>query len=118
MLNVLLVVFAGSLATGANDGFRCPDTGRIISHGDFSTQVIRKCRAPDGRARRTEVTRTRERVRRFYPNGIAYEEEVERQTELQIEDWTYDFGPDRFVRFLRFENDKLVSVADGSYGTK
>lgn len=35
---------------------------------------------------------------------------------INIEIWTYNFGSSRFIRTLRFENDKLVSIQDGSYG--
>jgi len=33
-----------------------------------------------------------------------------------VEVWTYDFGPDRFVRFARIEAGKVTAVESGSYG--
>lgn len=42
---------------------------------------------------------------------------VSEQTFLKtIEEWTYNFGPRRFIRVLVFENDQLVSIDTGGYG--
>jgi hypothetical protein len=34
----------------------------------------------------------------------------------EIEEWTYNFGPTRFMRILRFENGILTSIRVGGYG--
>ena len=36
--------------------------------------------------------------------------------EVVVEIWTYDFGPQAFVRFLKFVNGKLARIETGSYG--
>jgi Protein of unknown function (DUF2845) len=38
------------------------------------------------------------------------------QTVQVGEQWTYDFGPDRFMRHLRFRNQRLEAVERGDYG--
>ncbi len=35
---------------------------------------------------------------------------------INIEEWTYNFGPNRFIETLVFENDELVSITSGGYG--
>jgi hypothetical protein len=43
---------------------------------------------------------------------------VERTVEVVVDEWTYDMGPHDFVRYLKFEHDKLLTVTTGGYGTK
>ena len=33
-----------------------------------------------------------------------------------IEEWTYNFGPSRFIQTVRFENGRVVRVESGGYG--
>jgi hypothetical protein len=35
---------------------------------------------------------------------------------VSVEEWTYDFGPHRFIRILTFRNGKLFSIRSGEYG--
>lgn len=35
---------------------------------------------------------------------------------VTVEEWTYDMGPTRFVRFLRFINGRLIDIETGRYG--
>ncbi len=35
---------------------------------------------------------------------------------IQIEEWTYNFGPRRFMRLLRFENGRLLTIESIGYG--
>lgn len=35
---------------------------------------------------------------------------------VDVEEWTYNFGPSRFIRTLIFRNDRLVLITDGGYG--
>ena len=36
--------------------------------------------------------------------------------EVRIEEWTYNLGPTRFVRYLRFENGILDAIRNGDKG--
>ena len=40
----------------------------------------------------------------------------ENSFEVKIEEWTYNFGPERFIRTLTFENGELVDIETGGYG--
>jgi hypothetical protein len=44
--------------------------------------------------------------------------ETEQTTEVLIDEWVYDFGKNRFIEYLSFEQGKLVRVSHGSYGHK
>ena len=37
---------------------------------------------------------------------------------VRLDEWTYDLGPQRFVRYVYFENSRVVSTATGRRGTK
>ena len=40
----------------------------------------------------------------------------ERTFLINIEEWTYNFGPSRFIQTLTFKNDQLFSIIAGYYG--
>jgi hypothetical protein len=48
-----------------------------------------------------------------------HEEEVseEQVVQVPVDEWTYDLGPERFIRFVDFENQRVVRVTTGGYGT-
>ncbi len=79
-------------------------------------EVRNRCREPDDARTTVEFRTIREKVRRWV-DGIAQEVTVERTVEVPIEEWTYDFGRNRFVHFLHFEQGRLISVREGGKGT-
>lgn len=99
----------------ASDGFRCPTTRRLIANGDSLYEVRRKCREPDDATQRVEYRTVRERVRQIR-NGVWVELEQDRTVEVVVDEWTYDFGTSHFIRYLRFEQGRLVSTREGDYG--
>jgi hypothetical protein len=98
-------------------GFRCPDTGNLIDTGATTYDVRQRCREPDDVAAHVEVRRTKERIRHGHGRDET-EEVVEHEVEVQVEEWVYDFGDGWFLRHLRFENGRLVSVREGARSTK
>lgn len=44
------------------------------------------------------------------------EKGIKRRVLTQIDEWTYNLGPDQFLRILTFENGKLVDVRTGDRG--
>ncbi|NOY72350.1 MAG: DUF2845 domain-containing protein [Gammaproteobacteria bacterium] len=38
------------------------------------------------------------------------------RTTITVDEWTYNFGPTRFLRILTFENGKLVKIRQGERG--
>ena len=35
---------------------------------------------------------------------------------VQVEEWTYNFGPTKFIQYLFFENDRLIRIDHGEKG--
>jgi hypothetical protein len=115
-------VFAAGIAAGfaspahaGPSGFRCPTTGRIVSLGQSLLEVRNKCREPDDAQTTVEYRTIRETVRRWV-RGAGVDVTVERTVEVPVDEWTYDFGRNRFIQFLRFESGRLVSIGEGEKG--
>ena len=77
---------------------------QIVSVGDRTSDVIVKCGEPAWKDIRQEEFREK------IDNGQA------RKTFVTIEEWTYNLGPNRFVRIFTFRNGKLVDIRTGGYG--
>ena len=98
----------------ADDGFRC-ESGRLIKVGDRTYDVQSKCGDPDQVVQRTEKRTVRHKIRRWV-NGVAEEVTEEQEVDVLVDEWTYDMGPQRLIRRLFFENDRLVRVTTGNRG--
>lgn len=89
------------------DGMRCGT--RLVSDGDNAYQVRSLCGDPDAVTSWVEYRSVKVRV------GNAW---IDRVVEVKHEEWTYDQGSSRLVRFLFFENGRLREVRTGPYGEK
>lgn len=96
-----MVFFAAYPELAIGDSFRCPSTGRIIHKGDSLGEVLSNCGEPQFSAQPSVI------IRRI--------NEVE-SAAIQVEEWTYDFGPNRFIQLLRFEGGRLRRIDRGPYG--
>ena len=111
VLLILLLLVASSVS--ASD-FRCGS--HIISPGDRKFDVLRKCGNPDNIEAREEV-----RIKRglgtyvFLPGeeppGFLFAKEL-----VTVEEWEYNLGPGRFIRYLTFEKGRLIKITTGDYG--
>jgi len=113
---VVVVLSLAAVSQAADSDFRCGN--EIISVGDRKFDVLRKCGEPSNVDVRQEV-RTRnlgsvvlgpEKRIQIYPAPFLVDELV------TIEEWEYNSGPAKFIRYLTFENSFLVSIALGDYG--
>ncbi|MBC3872991.1 DUF2845 domain-containing protein [Undibacterium flavidum] len=121
LLSVLIAGFGISNAAQAL-AFRC--NTYVIDVGMHKAEIIQKCGNPMTRDQRIERRRlgVRQSNSNLQPapatppqvtrNGVDYEREVE----IQIEEWVYNFGPQRFMQLLVFEDGRLKSIQDLSYG--
>jgi len=99
----------------ADDSLRCGT--RLVVAGDAPYQVRTVCGNPDDVQQRTEQRTVRRAV--TLPCRIGYcQSLVEDSISINVEEWTYDFGPQRLVQYLTFENGRLVRVHSGNYGRK
>ncbi len=78
--------------------FRCPD-GSLILINDRVSEVRRKCGPP------TTADQRQEGRAWGYILGA-----------VEIEEWTYNWGPTSFMLYLTFENGRLTRIESGEYG--
>jgi hypothetical protein len=122
--------FKGDIFSGTYKS-RC---GHLVETGDRKIEVIMNCGDPVSIEYTWEeyisTVSARERIRkipRFFRNKqrrpkkrdfkfvkeIIYEQ---KRSVINIEEWTYNFGPRRFLYFITLENGKVVRVEEGGYG--
>lgn len=95
--------------------------GRIVSTGDSRYEVKAVCGEPDDASQRVEYRTVRGRVSgpcRRVDGKVICSDTREQVIEVVIDEWIYDFGRNRFIEYLTFEQGKLVSIRNGSYGHK
>jgi hypothetical protein len=83
--------------------FRCGD--RIVSAGDSKAEVIMKCGEPAAKE-----TRTEEIIERI-------DADRKRRVMVFIDEWTYNPGPNAFIRILTFTDNKLTDIKETAYGS-
>jgi len=77
---------------------------RIISVGLTMAEVASRCGEPAWQQRlRDNIVR----------DPLLYPEVFDVYV---VDEWIYDFGPQRFLRFLRFREGRLVGIRTGGYG--
>ena len=118
-LGILLVALAGlgiSADAQAFQGFRCA-TGRLVEEGDRPPEIRNRCGDPDY-ADAHEEQRTVRRTVWTHVSGIPVAREEEVTVSVMVEEWTYDLGPNRFMRHLIFEQNRLIRVWTSERGAK
>jgi len=116
---LLAACCAWSTSAAYADGMRCGS--RLVSEGDLLYEVRERCGDPDAMSQRVEY-----RTVRTFVNGPCYQEQgqvhcgrvIERTIEVVIDEWVYDLGEHKFVRYLTFEQGRLAHVRTGRYGSK
>ena len=111
---LVTLLFAAASVVMA-DSFICGS--RMITTGDRKYDVLRKCGEPSHVEVRGEV-----RIRRNFGARLSETQTGLRRRPLfveelvTVEEWEYNLGSTRFVRYLRFENGRLTSITEGDYG--
>jgi hypothetical protein len=105
----LLVPTAGSAEAAGDGSFQCENQWRV-KVGDHITNVVKNCGEPDHTNRRTDVRKVKRKVRRWLSPVDSIEEEHVEEVEVQVDELVYEFGPNRFTQFCRFENGNLVHI--------
>ena len=90
------------------DTLRCGS--RLISEGDTIDKVLQYCGEPVAR-KRTWITRQP----RFEYGG--QEIPFEGTEDVPVDLWTYDFGPNKLMRRIRFVAGKVESIETLEHGT-
>ncbi len=108
MRNSVLGLFACAALLGAAaayaDSMRCGT--KLMTDGDPADKVMALC-GPPAAVERREIVRPY-----YYQHGVGYHSNYEVSVEL----WTYNFGPNKLMYRLRFEDGILVDVDTLSHG--
>jgi hypothetical protein len=104
------LALACALPAAAEDSMRCGS--RIVSTGDGKDKVRKLCGEP------SDVSFIGSIGRRASPTYSPYDYSWfgPAWVELPVEVWTYNFGPSKLLRKLRFEGDELVDIDTNGYG--
>lgn len=99
-----------ALAAPSAHAFYCGN--ELVYERLLKIEVLQRCGPPDFVERRVEY-RTLSVGAPGYPvPGLGAAVTVP----VEIEEWTYNFGPSRFMQWLLFENGRLILIKDLSYG--
>jgi len=79
--------------------------GGIVSDGDRRADLLMKCGEPDSKESHDEVI------------GDRPGPGVRRKFLITVEEWTYNFGPSRFVRIVTLKNGTISDIRAGNYGS-
>ena len=117
-----LIVIIGLMLLGLWEpsfALRCGT--RLVSIGDTRFEVLQKCGEPDFvEAWEEELIQRDFGIRRQFDSESRrytwYREPFLVKEQVKIEEWTYNLGPTRFVRYLRFENGVLTDIRTGDKG--
>jgi len=89
--------------------FPQPDCGQRVEIGDRRIDVLRKCGNP-------ATTEKRENLR--VTSSPTQEADIfaDRVSQVDFEEWTYNFGPTHFLLFIRLQSGRVTNKEFGDYG--
>jgi hypothetical protein len=96
----LLVLLACLPALAAAQSLRC--ASKIINEGTSQVKVAALCGQPTNIEHQSAVG--------GFVNGVPVAGDV------QVEIWTYNFGPNKLLQRIRFENGIVVKIDSLGYG--
>ncbi len=99
VITLIAALLMFSVTAGYADNFRCPN-GSIVSSGDSISEVMVKCDSPTNKIKRTDSEET-------FRGRVRY---------IEVEEWTYNEGPNTLVHYLIFRNGLLTEVKTGTFG--
>lgn len=104
----LCLAIAGETAAfrGGSTSMRCGTV--LVSLGDTKLETLLKCGEPVWRETLAGGCCPGSYLRRAGGRFKTYSG--------FFEEWTYNFGPQQFMRILRFQNGRLVDIELGEYG--
>lgn len=99
----LVGITRGSYGYDEQDYFRCGVIGNDLDKHDYQSVVLMKCGQPDS-------------AESYEEDHIVRVGDREHVQVVRYDEWTYNFGPRKFMSILRFRNGVLVEVRKGDYG--
>jgi hypothetical protein len=109
-LKYLLIGICVLLIAEPAQALRCGS--KLVNDGDHKSKILKYCGEPTSVQVRTIVrgytSISDRRHRRISSRG--YDDIYPAHGEILVEEWTYNFGPRRFMRTITFENGLVVAV--------
>ena len=93
------------VAVAPAHAFRCGT--RIITRGDHADKILRFCGEPASVQSRVQQRGYVSKLGHFYPGVVE---------EILIEEWTYNFGPYKLMRQVRFVDGVVDAIETLGYG--
>lgn len=113
ILTVTLLLTAASVVKASD--FSCGS--KIITVRDRKSDVLRKCGEPSHVEVWEEVRIKRDFGSRLLETNMGFDRWPLFVKELvTVEEWEYNLGSTRFIRYLRFEKGRLTRITEGDYG--
>lgn len=112
---ILIVLLLAFVSDATADEFMCGS--RIVATGDRKSEVLSRCGGPTYVEAWQEVRIKGDLGSRLTETELGLHRLPLLVKELvTVEEWEYNQGPNRFVRYLLFENGRLIRITDGDYG--
>ncbi len=123
-MRVTPLLFLPLLALLAEPALAMRCKGKLVKEGDHKARVLKYCGEPTATQTRTIVRsglpNTRREIALTDDGGSLRREELlihdRSYEEVVVEEWTYNLGPHRMMRVVRFENGIVVEVNGLGYG--
>jgi hypothetical protein len=109
MKRAAAVLILGFLACSPAFAFRCGT--KLVSEGDTRTEVLTKCGEPADKVTQRSVYRRPMIWAQGRPYYIGDD-----YMEVPVESWTYNLGPNKLMRRVRFENGIVAEIETLGYG--
>lgn len=109
MKRAAAVLVLGLLACSPAFAFRCGT--KLVSEGDSRAEVQAKCGEPADKVTQRSVYRRP--VIWSYGRPYYVGEDF---MEIPVESWTYNLGPNKLMRRVRFENGFVAQIETLGYG--
>ena len=128
MLSPCRLILAAALLLLAEPALALRCKGRLVMEGDPQVKVLKFCGDPVSMQQRTiyrsGIPRPWVGNRMSVESGdteisVSNEELLIHDrsvVEILVEEWTYNFGPHKLMRVVRFENGLVAQITGLSYG--
>jgi len=110
---IAVIMFSSQAGSASEKTLRC--RSRLVYIGDSRSDVLDKCGQPDQVAHWEEDHNSWVSQLYDYRNE-RYQAPKLTKGPIPVERWTYDFGSNKFIVYLHFENDRLIRIETGQKG--
>ena len=107
MQNSLIILLLLTLTSLPAYALRCGN--RLVSEGDTKLELLRHCGEPEHKSWRKEYYPIRVYDRHTGEYRLAREERL-------VEEWIYNFGPNRFMQSILFRDGRIDKIESLDYG--